>query len=275
MSSYFEKREFTREKPLDAWACASFGFRAHWQQDVELVYVLEGMQGLTVDDRHAVLSAGDLAVCRSRSVHIYDASPGDGRVVVVIADAGFLRDQTGWSDRFVLKTPFLHRPELEPLFRALAEEGASRGPHHAVAMKAALLSVFAALLRTPDLVAASTAGPAPAGTNLSVAQRALAHLEDHYAEDLTHETLAAHLGLSPSYFSRVFHRATGMGFRAYLNHLRVEQAVEMLADPSRSVTEIAYACGFGSLRTFHRAFRDVTGRTPLGRREGPAGPEVA
>jgi AraC-like DNA-binding protein len=259
--AYFETRAFTREKPLDAWESVSFSFRAHWQQEVELMFVLEGSQGVSVGNRRAVLHAGDLAVAGVREVHAYDAASEDGRIAIAIVDASFLREQAGWTERHVLVPPFAHRPDLAPQFRTLATEGRTGGPHHAVAMKAAALAVFAALLRMPEC-GLREEGASASGPDGTVLHRALGYLEARFAEEVTLASLAAHLSLSASHVSRLFRRATGMTFRGYLNHLRVERASAMLRDPDRSITEIAYACGFGSLRTFHRAFRDVAGTTP-------------
>ena len=260
--AYFEPRAFTREKPLDAWESSSFSFRAHWQQEVELLFVFEGTQGLTVGSRRALLRAGDLAVIGAREVHYYDAAPGDGRIAIAIVDASFLREQAGWTERHVLATPVLHRPDLASLFRTLADEGRSRDSYHAVAMKAAALAVFAAILRAPECRLRAESGASADGPPASAAQRALGYLEERFADDVTLVSLAEHLALNPSTVSRLFRRATGMGFREYLNHLRIERASAMLADPRTTVTDAAFACGFGSLRTFHRAFRDIMGTTP-------------
>ena len=266
MQSFFEKRIYSHEKPLAANYGSGLDFRAHWHQDFEMLFVLDGVQGMSVNNHYQVLSAGDLAVCRSRDLHFYDASPGGGRFVMAFVDAGFLREQAGWSDRFTLTSPFLALPDAEASFRRLAEENAMQAPHHAVAMKAAMLDIVVRILRSPELTSEPARGSSTLDPALARIQEALQFMESDFAEDLTYDSLAKKLAISPSYFSRIFNGVTGMGFREYLNHLRVERAEEMLTDPSRTVTEVAFACGFDSIRTFHRAFREVTGRTPLARR---------
>jgi AraC-like DNA-binding protein len=267
MQSFFEKREYSRERPVKASFGENLDFLAHWHQDFELLFVLEGVQGVSVNNTFQVLKAGELAFCRSGDVHFYDDTHGNGRFVLAFADAGFLREQAEWTDRVCLARPFLSMPEAEPAFRTLAEEDSNRESHYTVAMKAAMLDIVSRVLRSPFLkVESPSVSPALDPTKAKV-QEALRLLEADFAEDLSHDSLAERLSISPSYFSRIFNRATGMGFREYLNHLRVERAEQMLAEPDRTVTDIAFACGFGSLRTFHRAFREVTGRTPLEERK--------
>jgi len=64
-------------------------------------------------------------------------------------------------------------------------------------------------------------------------------------------------------------------FNRMINHYRIGSAKRALADPldRRSILQIAFDCGFGSLGPFNRAFKDEVGLTPrafrLERRQGP------
>ncbi|HEY6548591.1 MAG TPA: helix-turn-helix transcriptional regulator, partial [Vicinamibacteria bacterium] len=54
-------------------------------------------------------------------------------------------------------------------------------------------------------------------------------------------------------------------FNAFLNHYRIREAQQVLANPEarhRNVAEVAYEVGFRSLGPFNKAFKDATGRTP-------------
>ena len=53
-----------------------------------------------------------------------------------------------------------------------------------------------------------------------------------------------------------------MGFKAFLNHFRLEQACKMLVTSNDSVIEICNICGFGSVRSFNRVFKNKIGKTP-------------
>ena len=48
----------------------------------------------------------------------------------------------------------------------------------------------------------------------------------------------------------------------YLQRRRVERAMSLLRDTGRSVTDICFEVGFGSLGTFSRTFRAIVGRSP-------------
>lgn len=74
--------------------------------------------------------------------------------------------------------------------------------------------------------------------------------------------LAKVSGVSPAHFARSFKQAFGLPPHRYLLTRRIERAQSMLRDTSMSVTEIAFHTGWGSLGTFGRTFRDVSGDSP-------------
>lgn len=80
-------------------------------------------------------------------------------------------------------------------------------------------------------------------------------LEQHYAEEITLESIARKLGMSPRNFSRRFKRATGDSPSHYLLRLRMEAAKELLRNSSLSVAEIAYKVGYSDLSYFTRTFK--------------------
>ena len=74
----------------------------------------------------------------------------------------------------------------------------------------------------------------------------------------------------PEYLvSTVINRRFGGTFWDYINRLRVEAARACLADAgdTRTILDIAYACGFTSKSTFNAAFKRQVGETPSGYRK--------
>jgi transcriptional regulator GlxA family with amidase domain len=74
--------------------------------------------------------------------------------------------------------------------------------------------------------------------------------------------LAKVSGVSAAHFARSFKQAFGMPPHRYLLTRRIERAAALLRDTEMSITEVAFHTGWGSLGTFGRTFRDVTGETP-------------
>lgn len=92
--------------------------------------------------------------------------------------------------------------------------------------------------------------------------RAKAYISEHIEEDLTLTDVAKAAFTSTFYICKLFKRHTGLNFTEYVSRLRVERAKEMLGNPNRRVSEIAFDVGFQSLTHFNRIFRRLVGESP-------------
>ncbi|MBQ8305421.1 MAG: helix-turn-helix transcriptional regulator [Blautia sp.] len=88
------------------------------------------------------------------------------------------------------------------------------------------------------------------------------YIDEHFAEDLTLEQVAALAGFSKYHFSRLFRQYTDSSFYKYLNQKRIDNAKTLLADPSLTVIEVALQSGFSSLSAFLRMFKQLNRCTP-------------
>jgi AraC-like DNA-binding protein/ligand-binding sensor protein len=73
--------------------------------------------------------------------------------------------------------------------------------------------------------------------------------------------LAAEIGVSPPYLSRLFRRQTGKTLTEYVADARVERAKVLLARGG-TITDVAFAAGFQSIRQFNSSFKACTRQTP-------------
>ncbi len=86
--------------------------------------------------------------------------------------------------------------------------------------------------------------------------------ESHLHEPLTVPMLASKAHMSTRTLSRRFEAETGRGALQWLHERRIAKARALLEDTDLSVTEVAFATGFGSLASFRRQFARATGTTP-------------
>jgi YesN/AraC family two-component response regulator len=93
-------------------------------------------------------------------------------------------------------------------------------------------------------------------------RRALAFADEHFSEAITLSEIAREASLSRFHFCRLFRLETGLRFREHVQHLRVQQARRLLANPRLTVTEVAYAVGFNDLSTFDKVFKKIVGAAP-------------
>ena len=92
--------------------------------------------------------------------------------------------------------------------------------------------------------------------------RALDYMIEHSSEPLTREAVAKAIGIHPVTLSNCFSKNSYINFNSALNQMRCSQAVILLRRGNKTISEIAFATGFGSIRSFNRAFLDIYKITP-------------
>jgi AraC family transcriptional regulator len=87
-------------------------------------------------------------------------------------------------------------------------------------------------------------------------------MRDNVDQPIRLSELASLAGLSSSQFGRAFKVSTGTTPHKWFLDTRIERAQAMLADPRRSLVDIALETGFSEQSHFTRAFRAATGASP-------------
>ena len=96
-----------------------------------------------------------------------------------------------------------------------------------------------------------------------VVRKACAFIEENYMrEDISLNSVAKEVGLSPAYFCALFKKETGRGITDHLNMVRVERSKQLLCCTSKMIYEIAFEVGFQDYRYFSQIFKKYTGLTP-------------
>lgn len=94
-------------------------------------------------------------------------------------------------------------------------------------------------------------------------RQALDYIRDHYAEELTADTIAEKLGISRDHLRHLFKEETGQTVLDTLTQVRMEQAKKLLRDGSFKIYEIAERVGYRNSQYFSQVFRKQAGMTPL------------
>jgi AraC family transcriptional regulator len=95
------------------------------------------------------------------------------------------------------------------------------------------------------------------------------HIHQHINGDLSLHTLAKIASFSPFHFHRMFKAMMGETVNDYVKRIRVQKAATKLLYSNLPVTEIAFDCGFSSVSTLSRAFKQHYGVSPSAYRRKP------
>lgn len=151
-------------------------------------------------------------------------------------------------------------------FRASGFAPDERAARLAFAMHEALIRENATELERATLVAETLTeivGAKPSSSRRApvAVRRARDFLQDALADKVTLDDLAEHAALDKFHLVRAFRSEVGLPPYAYLTHLRVSRARELLRGGLR-VAEVAQAVGFCDESQLHRHFRRIVGLPP-------------
>ncbi|MCM3749031.1 helix-turn-helix domain-containing protein [Paenibacillus pasadenensis] len=107
------------------------------------------------------------------------------------------------------------------------------------------------------------------GTERVVMRHALLFIEDNLSRSISMRDVADHVGLSYTYFSRLFKEHTQSHFAHYVHLLRIERSRKYLQEPSFKIQDIAKKLGYENSSEYSRAFKKYTGQYPSEYRERP------
>lgn len=99
-------------------------------------------------------------------------------------------------------------------------------------------------------------------SDLFIFQKVIHYICDNYHQPITLEQISKVSGFSTYHFCRFFKRMSGLTFIEYLTNLRLDKAVFSLLTNEKAICKIAYECGFASIKSFNRAFKNAYGISP-------------
>ena len=103
----------------------------------------------------------------------------------------------------------------------------------------------------------------PMGLRSEPVERVVRLLErDYHAPDLDVERMAAEAGHSRYHFSRLFRREMGTSPYAFLQRVRLQRAMDLIANSDQPLKQVAFDCGYRNYVYFCSEFKRVTRRTP-------------
>ena len=101
-----------------------------------------------------------------------------------------------------------------------------------------------------------------AGPGNPVSDQIVRYVEEHLAEEISHEILSSIFRYSQNYLGQLFKKEKGVSISEFVTRRRVDEAKRFLREEYLSVSEVAYRVGFNDNHYFCTVFKRLTGVTP-------------
>lgn len=228
----------------------------HLHRHLEMIYMRKGRSGILLDGKEYTMEDGDVFMAFPNQIHGYEPiTPVECVVVIFSADidphmGGLLKNKIPADP--VIKARNLPADAAERMDQ-IVKLYDSKLPWEQLRGKYQLMDFFSYVFPELEYI------PRPAD-NDSI-KDILSYCSAHFTEPINLDSVAEALHLSRYYISHIISERMGIPFIRYINGMRVDKACTLLAGGT-DITEVCYASGFSSIRTFNRVFLQITGVPP-------------
>ena len=257
MLGKYEKRYFNNAEKVWLGTYRNLTNILHWHSECELIRIAKGSAQVKIGNSifHAV--QGDCLFCSREELH-YIIGESESMIDVMIFHKELLENIT---EKYAPASPLLSNcTALNKEFENIRKLTSQKPRFYSQTLENCATNMLLDIFNNNELC--------PRNNKKQPAREIIDKINSDFAT-ITFKEIAAFSGYSPSHFSKVFKKTTGMTFSDYLNYVKIEHAVSLIQSSlGLTVTDICFRCGFSTIRNFNRVFKQIVGYTP---RALPAG----
>lgn len=240
----------------------------HYHDQIELYFLTHGECSYLIGNKIYPVNAGQLVLIPSGMIHKTSYRTKIRSRIILSVKKDFIDFSVFQRTVDVAKPGIFIFPQTETralmeIFSEIEKELKRLDEFSAPMCQYLCFSLFTLLARSGRNVAPDIQKAKGPDNENAVVEAITKRITEHYAEEITLSGVAADAAISEGYLSKLFKRVTGMGFKEYLITVRIYNAKLLLKNSTKSVSEIAFACGFNDSNYFSKMFRERAGCTPL------------
>lgn len=232
----------------------NLGVRQHLHDSFEWIFAASGALRVTVDERSFLLREGEAILIFPNQIHQCETLGASDTRLLVFQNSLIGEFARGAKGSTVENPVFLM--DGKDFFARMQEARESR-----YLLKSYLYEMIDRFSRGCGAYSKHTNKPSE-----HIGQ-VLTFIAEHHAEPISMQDAARVIGYDYHYLSNLLQKGLHTTFRSLLNEYRISHAKYLLLTSPSTVAQIAGECGYESLCSFNRNFKELSGMTPTDYRE--------
>lgn len=240
-----EEKEFFRYSSLH-----NISFPLHFHRAFELIIVEKGEMVITIEDIEYKLGKNEAVFVFPNQLHkLHTVSASTSKVIIFSPEliGHFYSSYKGFI------------PEANKIY--LNSIPVENEVNAIYAQKSFLYSIC------DEFIKNMTFSPVKVSSKRKIIQNMLLFIDEHFHTECTLKDVAKAIQYDYAYLSKLFYHYTNLTFTNYVNKYRITQASYLLESTEDTISEIAMKCGYKTLRTFNRNFKEYKHLSPSAYRE--------
>ena len=243
----------------------NLNYFSHFHDEIELIYVASGTVQLHTNSRSYTINTGETGIVMPGEIHSYTSEVVNHCYIIKFFPMTKTESVNFSTLRFVDHVINHNHPchsTVHRLMNNIAKEMTDKNCGYELSVNCDLSGIILLFLRNMPFGHISGEEDKKQTKQLVLLQKVDEYVNRNYNRHISLEDISACCGYSTYYFSHFFKEATGQNFSDYLVLFRIERALYMIANTDKNLTDIAFDCGFNSIRSFNRAFHNHLKITP-------------
>lgn len=229
------------------------------RSSLEIVFLYKGSVNVWIGNNGAIkANEGDVIVIFPNQQYRYETC-SDTESLTVCADIKKMSEFLSVLSSYVPKSNVIDGAAKNKELLALAEGMRNAYKDESLAYGETVLKGYAVAIL--GRVLSLTELKKNEIEDASTANEIISYCIENYREKLSLDVLERALHINKYYISHVINGKIGTSFNAYINSLRINEAARLLTESDMTVNEISAEVGFGTVRSFDRAFKKQKGET--------------
>lgn len=259
--------DFWIERRYDA---RDYKLPSHYESTYQILLILSGKIIYRVEGKKYEVSKGGIIVLNTLEDHSLQVLEYPYERYVIQIRPDFFQHEVKYPEVIAI---FIKRPKnfshlltvSEPIWNYLYDivlemetEFLNRKTYWEMFVGADLRRMFITLFRECSDVLSMM----KIGTGITLAYNVMNYLDHHFTENVSVDDIAAALFMNKNYIAHVFKDETGYSLMSYVISLRINRAKILLSSTDKSITDVAFECGYSDFNYFSKQFKKLIGITP-------------
>jgi len=258
MHIHHEKNNMSQDFPIRLFVSDVRDIVPHWHEQLEIVYIFEGPK--------------DIMIIPPGEVHFFNPDQYENKVLVLQFGRDFFDSDTCFLYNSKLAYPIIkygdnkYNPEihtqLQDYIIKILQEISFKNKGYKLVIKSLLYNIVVFMARKMPFEYYSSIEKNKQLAKLEKLEKVFKYVEENYSKDIRLREICKVANFSLFHFTRFFKYCTGYTFNTYLTKYRLRKSIELLKSTEDSITNISSKCGFNSIKTFNRVFKQEYKATP-------------